>query len=75
MNEHPGALAGTPHFELRFTGLFDRGRGYAFPCDQRGQVDMDAMTERSRANYLFARAMVGNELCAPIVLSVPAPVG
>jgi hypothetical protein len=76
MNEHPNTPSGTAHYELRFAGLFDRGRGYACPCDQQGQVDMGAMTERSRANYLFARAMVGNELCAPIVvLSVPGPAG
>jgi hypothetical protein len=71
MNERPAATAGPAHYELRFAGLFDRGRGYAFPCDPQGQVDMNAMTERARANYLFARAMVGNELCAPIVLPVP----
>ena len=71
MNERPAAPAGTTHYELRYAGLFDRGRGYAFPCDPQGRVDMDAMTERARANYLFARAMVGNELCAPIVLQVP----
>jgi hypothetical protein len=71
MNERPAATAGTAHYELRFAGLFDRGRGYAFPCDPQGQVDLNAMTERARANYLFARAMVGNELCAPIVLPAP----
>jgi hypothetical protein len=64
---HPALTA---RYELRFAGLFDRGRGYAFPCDQQGQVDMTAMTEHTRANYLFARAMVGNALCAPIVLDV-----
>lgn len=71
MNEHSATPSGTAHYELRFAGLFDRGRGYAFPCDQQGRVDMTAMTERTRTNYLFARAMVGNELCAPIVLAVP----
>jgi hypothetical protein len=70
----PGAQEGstdTTRYELRFAGLFDRGRGYVFPCDPQGTVDMNAMTERARANYLFARAMVGNELCSPIVLPVP----
>ena len=71
MNERQAATTGTGHYELRFAGLFDRGRGYAFPCDPQGQVDMNAMTERARANYLFARAMVGNALCAPIVLPTP----
>ena len=38
MNE-PSALAPPEtRYEFRFTGLYDRGRGYAFPCDARGQV-------------------------------------
>jgi hypothetical protein len=71
VNERSAAPADTTRYELRFAGLFDRGRGYVFPCDPQGTVDMNAMTERARANYLFARAMVGNELCSPIVLPVP----
>jgi hypothetical protein len=59
------------HYELRFTGLFDRGRGYAFPCDAQGHVDIDALSERERANYLFARAVVGTLLSAPLVARVP----
>ena len=55
-------------YELRFRSLFDEGRGYAFPCDVRGCVDMDAMSERARLNYLFARAMVGAELVRPKVV-------
>ena len=70
MNDPSPKPALTARYELRFAGLFDRGRGYAFPCDQQGQVDMSTMTERARTNYLFARAMVGNALCAPIVLAV-----
>ena len=54
-------------YELRFTGLFDRGRGYAFPCDAQGHVNIDELTDRARTNYLFARAVVGTELSAPTV--------
>jgi hypothetical protein len=54
-----------PHFELRFQSLFDSGRGYAFPCDRTGHVDLDSLSERARNNYLFARAMVGRELAVP----------
>jgi hypothetical protein len=67
------ASAGEPppiHYELRFTSLSDRGRGYAFPCDALGRVDIDALSARGRANYLFARAVVGLELSAPIVSRV-----
>lgn len=60
----------TQQFQLCFRSLFDSGRGYAFPCDPRGQVDMDRMSERARNNYLFARAMVGRELSLPAVKAV-----
>lgn len=57
-----------PHqYELRFQSLFHSGRGYAFPCDAEGRVAMDRLSERERANYLFARAMVGRDLAAPAV--------
>ena len=52
-------------FELRFQSLFDSGRGYAFPCDPTGQVDLDGLSEQARNNYLYARAMVGRELAVP----------
>jgi hypothetical protein len=57
-------------YELRFTGLFNPGRGYAFPCDAVGHVDIDELTERARANYLFARTVVGSELSPPVVAPV-----
>jgi hypothetical protein len=54
-------------YELRFTGLFDRGRGYAFPCNAEGQVDVGDLSEQCRANYLRAQAEVGTEFSAPVV--------
>lgn len=54
-------------FELRFQSLFDSGRGFAFPCDPKGQVDLDGLSSRARNNYLYARAMVGRELAVPAV--------
>jgi len=54
-------------FQLCYRSLFDSGRGYAFPCDSQGQVDLDRLSERARTNYLFARAMVGRELTVPAV--------
>jgi hypothetical protein len=54
-------------FQLRFRSLFDAGRGFAFPCDAKGQVDMEQLSERARNNYLFARAMVGRDLTVPAV--------
>lgn len=54
-------------YQLCFRSLFTTGRGYAFPCDPQGQVDMDSMSERARNNYLYARAMVGKELSVPAI--------
>lgn len=54
-------------FQLCFRSLFNAGRGFAFPCDPRGQVDMDGLSDNARNNYLYARAMVGRELACPAV--------
>ncbi len=54
-------------FQLCFRSLFDPGRGYSFPCDGDGRVDLDQLSERARINYLYARAMVGRELSVPAV--------
>jgi len=57
----------TQQFQLCFRSLFQSGRGFAFPCDPQGRVDMDHLSDRARNNYLFARAMVGRDLAAPAV--------
>lgn len=61
------SIADTSSFEVRFMSLYQQGRGAAFPCDSGGHVDMDALTERARINYLYARAMVGRDNAAPRV--------
>jgi hypothetical protein len=64
---------GEARYELRFNGLFNRGRGFAFPCDAQGHVDIDKLTDRSRDSYLYARSVVGVELSAPNVSPVCDP--
>jgi hypothetical protein len=62
---------GTSHrgsYQLRFQSLFQEGRAYAFPCDSCGRVDMDALSDRARNNYLYARTVVGREFAMPAVL-------
>jgi len=65
-------VAATPstHYELRYRPLAEIGCGFAFPCDACGQVVMDELSERSLANYLYARAAVGHELECPQVRRV-----
>jgi hypothetical protein len=58
---HPAA------FELRFVSLFDEGRGYAFPCDAEGHVDLDALSDRLKLNYLYVRKLIGRDFGAPAV--------
>jgi hypothetical protein len=60
-------VAGAGPFRLCFRSLFDSGRGYAFPCDGSGRVDLDELSDQARNNYLYARAMVGRELAVPAV--------
>jgi hypothetical protein len=54
-------------YQLRFSALGEGGRSLAFPCDARGQVDIDSLSERARNDYFFARAVVGGEFARPCV--------
>ena len=58
---------GQGRYLLRFESLFHAGRGLCFPCDERGQVTLDQLSEQARENYLFARAVVGHEYATPVV--------
>ena len=53
------------HYELRFSSLASEGRAYAFPCDARGQVDLDGLSDSLRCRYLYVRALVGRDFLAP----------
>ena len=59
-------MNGSSH-EIRFQSLFHEGRALSFPCDEHGQVAMDALSERARDNYLYARAVIGREYAYPCV--------
>lgn len=60
----------SPTFQLCYRSLFHSGRGFAFPCDGHGRVDIDGLSDAARNNYLYARAMVGRELGTPAVVPV-----
>ena len=68
MNGTPHGLSHCNAYHLRFQSLFHEGRAYAFPCDASGHVDMDAMSERARNNYFYARTVVGREFATPAIL-------
>jgi hypothetical protein len=65
-DSRPSAPSQAPYL-LRFESLFHSGRGLSFPCDARGQVALDQLSEQARDNYLFARAVVGHEYATPVV--------
>ncbi len=64
MSPHSHCLA-APSFQVRFKDLLGLGRELVFPCDSHGRVDLDALSERSREQYFFARAMVGRGYSPP----------
>lgn len=66
MNISPSAALRS--FELRFTSLYVPGHALAFPCDAFGHVDLDALSERARRNYLLAQQMIGRETSLPQIL-------
>lgn len=67
MNTSPVCAATETRYELRFTDLFHPGRGYAFPCNAQGQVEIDNLSDKGRTNYFYARFAVGMELSRPCV--------
>ncbi|HSB99368.1 MAG TPA: hypothetical protein VLE45_05585 [Burkholderiaceae bacterium] len=56
-----------PGYVLHFRSLFDDGRGFAFPCNEHGEVDVAALSPRARANYSAARHAIGRDFGMPAV--------
>ncbi len=78
MNLPLPTLSATPlpgGFELRFESLFHPGRALVFPCDERGCVVLDSLSEPARRNYFYARAVVGREFATPAVVRGQQPAG
>jgi hypothetical protein len=62
----------SPGFELLFPSLFFARPALSFPCDARGVVELDALSERARNNYLLARALTGCDYAWPSVRACAA---
>lgn len=56
--------------ELQFAARVRGRRAMAFPCDERGRVDMNSLDERRRNDYLFARALMDRDYERPVVRPV-----
>jgi hypothetical protein len=70
MNHSLSTRLANRSYELRFVNLFDAGRAYAFPCDAKGCVDIDALGDAIRTNYLYARTVIGREFATPVTCAV-----
>ena len=68
MTTPPSQLA----FELRFDSLVATHRSLAFPCDARGQVDLDDLCDRSRRDYMFAHTLIGRDFTRPVIRACSA---
>jgi hypothetical protein len=62
-----GASPGATAYQLVYSPTRG-GRGYAFPCDQAGAVELNLLSARDRNHYLLARALVGRDFNAPVVM-------
>jgi hypothetical protein len=67
-----GSAAASAPCWLRFQSLFNQGRAMMFPCDAQGHVDLDALSERARENYFYARTVIGREFGHPDVVPAQA---
>lgn len=61
------AIAADSGYQLRFRSLFNEGRGYAFPCDAAGHVDLDTLSPHALNNYFYACTVIGRELAMPAI--------
>lgn len=57
-------------YELRFVGLKPYRSDIAIPCDAKGDVDIDRLSEPLRNHYFFARMVVGREFGAPRICPI-----
>ena len=56
-----------PRYQIRFESIVEAGSALSFPCDAQGHVQLDALSDSARQQYLYARAVVGRAYAAPIV--------
>jgi hypothetical protein len=57
----------TPTHLLHFEPLSAQGAGLDIPCDPQGRVGLDALGEKLRNDYFFARALIGRLFARPTV--------
>lgn len=67
-NEDAGATRSAPATHLlHFEPLTAGDAGLDIPCDPQGRVGLDALGEKLRNDYFFARTLIGRLFAAPTV--------
>lgn len=56
-----------PTHLLHFEPLAYQGSGLDIPCDPQGRVGLDALGDKLRNDYFFARALIGRLFAKPTV--------
>ena len=69
----PSALRAVPEAThlLHFEPLTAGDAGLDIPCDPSGRVGLDALGDKLRNDYFFARTLIGRLFAAPIVRHAP----
>jgi hypothetical protein len=62
-------------YQIRFEPLQTAARALTFRCDVHGHVELDALGETARIEYLFARALVGRDFARPSIVRIDAGAG
>lgn len=55
-------------YALRFQSRSQPRRTLLFPCDARGQVELDGLSRPALRDDLYARVVMGRELAMPKLL-------
>ena len=56
-----------PTHLLHFEPLASQGAGLDIPCDPQGRVGLDALGDKARNDYFFARTLIGRLFARPTV--------
>ena len=70
----PDAFGGggeEPTHLLHFEPLTAGDAGLDIPCDPSGRVGLDALGDKLRNDYFFARTLIGRLFAAPTIRHVP----
>ncbi len=57
-------------YYLKFQDLWNCGHALSFPCNDKGEVNLDEFSKRMKENYYFVRTMIGKQYSCPILVQV-----